>query len=113
MAKTDNNDAIDAAEEKIVNSSDSLSTQEQQQKRLHDHHENNENDDDDDHTHHHHHNHNHQRKKRRDWLILTASLAISSYIVANAIPFFKDLVALIWCINKCTIDINHTGNTIS
>ena len=28
------------------------------------------------------------------WGVLTACVALSSYIVANAIPFFKDLVAL-------------------
>jgi hypothetical protein len=29
------------------------------------------------------------------WLLLTLAVAVSSYLVSNAIPFFKDLVALI------------------
>lgn len=32
---------------------------------------------------------------RKRWLLLTASLSVSSYLVANSIPMFKDLVALI------------------
>lgn len=29
------------------------------------------------------------------WLLLTLAVAVSSYLVSNAVPFFKDLVALI------------------
>lgn len=35
------------------------------------------------------------RHPKRRWLLLTLLLAVSSYLVANAVPFFKDLVALI------------------
>ncbi|KAL7556517.1 hypothetical protein ACA910_000980 [Epithemia clementina (nom. ined.)] len=35
------------------------------------------------------------RTARLRWLLLTFSLAVTSYLVANGIPFFKDLVALI------------------
>lgn len=36
-----------------------------------------------------------QQRPQRRWLILTFSMALFSYLVSNAIPFFKDLVALI------------------
>ena len=36
-----------------------------------------------------------QYRPRRRWLYMTLILSISSYIVANAVPFFKDLLALI------------------
>jgi amino acid permease len=36
-----------------------------------------------------------ERHPKRRWLLLTLLLAVSSYLVANAVPFFKDLVALI------------------
>ncbi|KAL9179671.1 hypothetical protein ACHAXT_008961 [Thalassiosira profunda] len=35
-----------------------------------------------------------ERKHRARWALLTALVASSSYLVANAVPFFKDLVAL-------------------
>lgn len=39
------------------------------------------------------------------WLALTATLAVSSYIVANAVPFFKDLVALIGALTSVPLAI--------
>lgn len=36
-----------------------------------------------------------QHHPQRRWLILTLLMAVSSYVVANVVPFFKDLVALI------------------
>lgn len=33
--------------------------------------------------------------QRRRWMVLTLAMAVSSYMVANAIPFFQDLVSLI------------------
>ena len=36
----------------------------------------------------------HHHPQRR-WLILTLLMAVSSYVLANSVPFFKDLVALI------------------
>ena len=55
-------------------------------------------------------NHDHykihsSKRRQRDWLCLTASLAISSYIVANAIPFFKDLVALIGALTSIPLTL--------
>jgi amino acid permease len=35
-----------------------------------------------------------KRPKTR-WMFLTAILSLSAFVVANAVPFFKDLVALI------------------
>ena len=32
---------------------------------------------------------------QRRWMLLTLLMAVSSYLVANVVPFFKDLVALI------------------
>jgi len=39
------------------------------------------------------------------WLILTLMLAVSSYIVANAVPFFKDLVALIGALTSVPLTL--------
>jgi len=45
-------------------------------------------------------------RDRVRWVSLTFVLAVSSYLVANAIPFFKDLVALIGA--ATTIPLNLT-----
>lgn len=39
------------------------------------------------------------------WGILTMSMTISSYLVANAVPFFKDLVALIGALTSVPLTL--------
>lgn len=41
----------------------------------------------------------------RRWLLLTLFMAMSSYLVANAIPFFKDLVALIGALTSIPLTL--------
>ena len=45
----------------------------------------------------------HDDSKR--WLVLTLTICISSYVVANAIPFFKDLVALIGALTSIPLTL--------
>ena len=42
---------------------------------------------------------------RRRWLVLTFGMASLSYLVANAIPFFKDLVALIGALTSVPVTL--------
>ena len=42
---------------------------------------------------------------RYRWLCLTSTVAISSFLVANAIPFFKDLVALIGALTSVPLTL--------
>ena len=39
------------------------------------------------------------------WSILTLIMAVSSYLVANAVPFFKDLVALIGALTSVPLTL--------
>lgn len=42
---------------------------------------------------------------RRRWLLITLFLAVSSYLVANVVPFFKDLVALIGALTSVPLTL--------
>jgi amino acid permease len=44
-------------------------------------------------------------RPRQRWILLTASLATLSYLVANAVPFFKDLVALIGALTSVPLTL--------
>ncbi len=46
----------------------------------------------------------HERHMAR-WAVLTFSVAISSYLIANAVPFFKDLVALIGALTSIPLTL--------
>ena len=39
------------------------------------------------------------------WAVLTFLVAISSYLIANAVPFFKDLVALIGALTSVPLTL--------
>jgi amino acid permease len=42
---------------------------------------------------------------QRRWMILTFGMSVSSYLVANAIPFFKDLVSLIGALTSIPLTL--------
>ena len=44
-------------------------------------------------------------KERTRWFFLTLAVAISSYLVSNAVPFFKDLVALIGALTSVPLTL--------
>mmetsp|Transcript_13646 Transcript_13646/g.32430 ORF Transcript_13646/g.32430 Transcript_13646/m.32430 type:complete len:546 (+) Transcript_13646:182-1819(+) len=46
-----------------------------------------------------------KHKDRRRWALLTFLISTSSYLVANAIPFFKDLVALIGALTSVPLTL--------
>jgi len=46
-----------------------------------------------------------QHRPQWRWSILTMLMAISSYLVANAVPFFKDLVALIGALTSVPLTL--------
>jgi hypothetical protein len=46
-----------------------------------------------------------QHHPQRRWLILTLLMAASSYVVANAVPFFKDLVGLIGALTSVPLTL--------
>ena len=46
----------------------------------------------------------HHRPRRR-WLYMTLVVSISSYLVANAVPFFKDLLALIGALTSVPLTL--------
>jgi hypothetical protein len=41
----------------------------------------------------------------RRWFVLTFAVALSSYLVSNAVPFFKDLVALIGALTSVPLTL--------
>ena len=47
----------------------------------------------------------HQLSDGRRWMILTGVMATSAFVVANAIPFFKDLVALIGALTSVPLTL--------
>lgn len=44
-------------------------------------------------------------KPKRRWIILTFAMTLFSYLVSNAIPFFKDLVALIGALTSVPLSL--------
>lgn len=40
------------------------------------------------------------------WLFLTAILSVTAFVVANAVPFFKDLVALIGALTSVPLSLH-------
>lgn len=46
-----------------------------------------------------------QASPRVRWFLLTSTVAISSYLVSNAVPFFKDLVALIGALTSVPLTL--------
>jgi hypothetical protein len=46
-----------------------------------------------------------QHHSKWRWTILTMCMTISSYLVANAVPFFKDLVALIGALTSVPLTL--------
>lgn len=42
---------------------------------------------------------------QRRWMILTLGVSVSSYLVANAVPFFKDLVSLIGALTSIPLTL--------
>lgn len=42
---------------------------------------------------------------RRRWFLMTLVLILSSYLVANAVPFFKDLLALIGALTSVPLSL--------
>lgn len=42
---------------------------------------------------------------QRRWFLLTLTIAVSSYLVSNAVPFFKDLVALIGALTSVPLTL--------
>ena len=46
-----------------------------------------------------------QTSPRVRWFLLTSAVAISSYFVSNAVPFFKDLVALIGALTSVPLTL--------
>lgn len=48
----------------------------------------------------------HDSRGRLQWAFLTLVLAVSSYLVANGIPFFKDLVALTGAISTVPLTLS-------
>lgn len=46
-----------------------------------------------------------QQTQARRWMVITFAVALSSYLVSNAIPFFKDLVALIGALTSVPLTL--------
>lgn len=46
-----------------------------------------------------------QTNERTRWFFLTLAVAISSYLLSNAVPFFKDLVALIGALTSVPLTL--------
>ena len=46
-----------------------------------------------------------QNRPAMRWMLLTAILAVTAYTVANAIPFFQDLVALIGAVTSVPLTL--------
>ena len=44
-------------------------------------------------------------KEEQRWFVLTLTVALSSYLVSNAVPFFKDLVALIGALTSVPLTL--------
>jgi len=46
-----------------------------------------------------------EQAQARRWMVITFAVALSSYLVSNAIPFFKDLVALIGALTSVPLTL--------
>ncbi len=44
-------------------------------------------------------------EEEQRWFVLTLTVALSSYLVSNAVPFFKDLVALIGALTSVPLTL--------